>query len=166
MIAVSAEIGHSARVDEELPMDFVRVSYTPEGDYLHGQLHVSARFDGFEGRADGWTNRQDVADFADRLKQYPLDERSPLTFSAGIGVGHDYIEFIGISAAPVGGKGQVILRIHLASEDWRDGRPVSFHNATIEFPTSYEYLRRFSDHMNMVLDDRLQQASLDVEILI
>lgn len=159
-------VGQCARVNEELPMDFVRVSYTPDGEYLHGQLHVQARFDGFEGRANGWTDRQHVSEFAERLKQYPLDEHAPVTFSAGIGVGDEYIEFVGISAAPVGGKGQVVLRIHLASEDWRDGKPISPQGVNVEFPTSYEYLRRFSDHLHMVVDSRLDQASLDTETLI
>ena len=148
-------------VEEDLPADFVNVIYVPDDEHM-GRLHVRARFAGFEGRAEAWVDRREASEFAERLKQYPLDEHEPVTFSAGLGG----IEFIGIAAAPVGGKGQVVLSIHLASEAWHDGKPSPEHDVTIEFPTSYEYLRRFSNHLHMVLDSQLDQASLDFDLLV
>jgi hypothetical protein len=155
----------SERVHDEQPTDCVAVSYEPDDGYA-GRLHVRVRFDGFEGRAVAWVDRVRVSMFAEELKRYPLDQSAPVTFSAGIGDADDYIEFIAISVAPIGGKGQVVLRIRLASEDWRDGKPVSVHSTSVEFPTSYEFLRRFSGHLHMVLDSHLDQASLEFDILV
>lgn len=143
----------------------IDVVYLPD-DEDSGRLRVRARFAGFEGVGQAWVDRRDVSEFAEALKQYPLDEDSPVVFSAGLGDVQDFIELIGLTAAPVGGKGQVVVTARLAAEEWRGSEPVATHQVVIEFPTSYEYLRRFSGHLHVMLDRGVDQARLDFDVLL
>lgn len=146
-------------MDKPGQADAVGIRYGADDEYM-GRLHVRARFEGFEGCAEAWIDRQEFSEFAERLSEYPLSE--PATFSTGMGG----IEFIGLSVNPRGGKGQVTVLLHLASETWDNGKPVTVHEATIEFPTSYEYLRRISGDLHGVLDGAWGEAMLSPDVLI
>lgn len=156
---------HPAVVDPEESAEGIEVVYLPDDEHL-GQLRVRARWAGFEGVGQAWVNRRHVSEFAEALGQYPLDEDSPVVFSAGLGDVQDYIEFIGLEAAPVGGKGQVVMTVRLAAEEWRNSEPVASNCVVIEFPTSYEYLRRFSGNLHLALDGSADQARLDFDVLL
>lgn len=149
------------------PLEGLSVAYYPDGEH-EGRLHVRARFEGFEGTGEAWIDRQRLSEFAEALKQYPLDETTPPpSLSSGYGSVDDIeLELIGLVAAPVGGKGQVVMTVRLAAETWIDGQPHAVHRVVIEFPTSYEFLRRFSGHLHLVLGGNLDQATLDFDRLI
>lgn len=115
---------------------------------------------GSGGIGEAWVSRRDVSEFAERLRQYPLDSGNPVVLSAGLGAGDDYVEFIAMSAAPRGFKGQVTMSIRVAAEEWRDGEPVPIHETRMEFPTPYEALRRFAGQLDAVLDGHSHEALL------
>jgi hypothetical protein len=47
---------------------------------------------------------------------------------------------------PVGGKGQIGVRVHLSTEMWPDTRPDSVMDVRLELLTTYERMRQFSGH--------------------
>ena len=152
-------------MDPDEVAEGVDVVYLPDDEYS-GELRVRARYAGFEGVGQAWVDRRRLSKFAKALKQYPLHEDSPVAFSAGLGDVQDYIEFIGLTVAPVGEKGQVVVTARLAAEEWRGGKPVSTNQVVVECPTSYEYLRRFSDHLHLILNGKIDQARLDFDQLL
>ncbi|MEZ5244968.1 MAG: hypothetical protein R2707_07720 [Acidimicrobiales bacterium] len=59
-----------------------------------------------------------------------------------------------------------MVTARLAAEEWRGGKPVSTNQVVVECPTSYEYLRRFSDHLHLILNGKIDQARLDFDQLL
>ena len=74
-------------------------------------------------------------------------------------------EQVRLTVKPVGGKGQVGVLVHLAAELWPDARPESVSELRLEFLTSYEQLRTFSDDLRRAVQGDLDVATLNGEVL-
>ena len=165
-LALTRRTGHSALAsDDDVRPEFVVVSFSPDDDRWLGKLHVSAAFDGFSGHADAWVDAQNVAEFGDRLTKYPIDPDEEIRLSAGLGEGANYQEQIGLQASARGGRGQLIVLVHLTWRGWRPSLGETFHETRFEFPTSYEYLGRFGRHLAMTVRGEIDEARLDKDVL-
>ncbi|MCU1492334.1 MAG: hypothetical protein JWO62_98 [Acidimicrobiaceae bacterium] len=145
------------------------VRYYPDDDGT-GKLHVSAATQGFAGQSAAWFDTERLLDFARSLSTYPIPEDMTLEIASGFGAnetaGHPPQEHVAISVAPVGSRGQLKLRVHLATPVWpTEGPAVQHHDVCLEMLTTYERLRSFSSHLAMVLRRELPDATLGTEVL-
>lgn len=166
---MAARLRHDLMMDtyDDDPTSQLRVRYAPDADGT-GKLLVRAAFNGFSGEASAWFNTNSLIEFATALQAYPLPRDSPVTISGGFGsLDQPGVtqEQIGLDVRPEGIKGQVVVLVHLATHDWTKTHPESINDVHLELPTTYERLRRFSDHMTRVLRGGMEEAELGGERL-
>src|SRR5689334_7666387 len=92
-----ATIGQYAPVaawapDSEIT-EFIAATYVPEPGTSGGKLAVSVSFDGFAGSGAAYFEYQELLGFADRLREYPLDDPHPIAVSSGLFVDEDLVTF-------------------------------------------------------------------------
>jgi hypothetical protein len=155
--------------DEDDTSELLVARWAPDDDGT-GELHVRASSGGFAGVAKAWFDAEGLKRFAAALSAYPLPEE-PLTIWGGFGAnartGGPAQEHVKFTVEPVGGKGQVRVHVRLANPRWpNDDATVAHHEAEIDLLTTYERLRRFSDHLRMVVEGRLGEAVLGTEVLV
>ncbi|WP_439574989.1 hypothetical protein [Phreatobacter sp.] len=124
-------------------------------DEWHGELHVFAKARGFAARASAWFNRDTLIDFARALSQYPLPSTPPLTISGGVGAleaDQPDLVRVGLAIAPAGARGQLLVRIELASDPQGEVVADVQQRASISFPTEYAALERFRISLEPMLD--------------
>lgn len=134
-------------MNESEPEDFVEAEWLPADELT--SLVVRVQSAGFAGHSRCWAERLTVAHFAVALQAYPLPAKAPVSLSLNSGVDSAHGE-IGMSAAPVGTLGQVVLTVRLSEGAAQDGTPA--RSVSIDFPTSYEALGRFSRTLHTALD--------------
>jgi hypothetical protein len=105
------------------PAELIRVTYALSKEELaelsrrpSGELRVVAAAWGFAGDSSAWFGAEVVLKFAAALSAYPLPEDGPITLSdlADSGTDPDG-EYLGMLVQPIGIKGQVGFRVHLAA---------------------------------------------------
>ena len=136
-----------------------------DGDGI-GKLTVVAWANGFAGVGAAWFDRATVLQFAESVAAYPLPDR-PIELAGGFGesFGRPPREHVRLSVAPVGLRGQVGLRVHLATEQWPDTRVEAVHDVRLELLTTYERLRDLSGDLGAVIEGRLDHAEIGGEVL-
>jgi hypothetical protein len=150
---------------EEDPADRLIVRFYRSDEDGTGELHVSAATRGFAGTASAWFDVESLGEFAASLAKYPLPDDLSISLSGG-GTPlsgprkNHYWEQVGLIFHPVGGKGQVGVRIHLQGRDDVPGQEVR-----MELLTTYERLRLFSGHVVRMLNGEFNEAELGGEVL-
>jgi hypothetical protein len=147
----------------------LEVRYAPDTDGT-GKLYVAAATCGFAGESSAWFDTIGLIEFAEALSAYPLAEGTPVEihggFRANEEMGRPVQEHVGLSVEPVGGRGQIRVRIHLATPVWpNEAVTVPHHDVRLVFLTSYERLRYFSDHMVLTIRGQLTEAALGSDVL-
>jgi hypothetical protein len=154
---------------EDDPRELLTVKYQADVDGT-GKLYVRAASKGFAGCSTAWFNTAELVEFASFLSAYPLPEDGNLTISSGFGAnertGEAAREHVSLTVGLVGRKGQVGVRVHLATPVWPDMRPGQAFDVHLELLTTYERLRKFSGHMLGVLRGDYEEATLGAEVLI
>jgi hypothetical protein len=148
------------------PSNFLSARFeTTNGNY--GKLWVRVDSGGFAGEAGAWFDEGRVIEFASLISAYPLPADDPPTIASGFGKSETDLdqEQVRLTVKPVGGKGQVGVLVHLAAELWPDARPESVSELRLEFLTSYEQLRTFSDDLRRAVQGDLDVATLNGEVL-
>lgn len=133
---------------------------TPTGDQLAvcwhhdhdgtGRLALKCHSQGFAGTGRAWFANQTVVEFADRLTQFPLDADDPPTLSGGIDARDSYRELVGVTVVPHGNRGQIDVRVHLATDldlDLLEGQ----HESTLHLLTTYQRLADFGNRLRAVV---------------
>jgi hypothetical protein len=161
---------HDRSVDsyEDDPSNQLVARFQADSDGT-GKLVIRASADGFSGESGAWFDAQAVAAFASALGTYPLPEDNPPHIESGFwkrGTQELEQELVSITVRPAGIKGQISVRVHLATEVWPDMRPDSDSDVHLELLTTYERIRQFSDHLNRVVLGELDSATLGGESLI
>jgi hypothetical protein len=154
--------------DEDDSSEHLTLTYHADRDGT-GKLTVVAASRGFSGRSAAWFDTLELMDFARSLSVYPLPEDAHPCVDGGFGenprTGRPAQEHVRIEVGPVGGKGQVGIWVHLATEEWPHTRPEEFYEVRLELLTTYERLRMFSLHLQRVLQGDLDEATIGTEVL-
>lgn len=130
-----------------------------------GELSAEVRFGGFAGASSAWFSNEELLGFAGRLTTFPLGD-SEFGVAGGYGSDEDFEERVGLTARAVGGRGQVGLVAHLASEaEHPTYSGTSLSEVRVEVLTSYEALRRFSVELRRLVEGTADEARLDAEVL-
>ena len=133
----------------------------------YGKLWVRVHSGEFAGEAGAWFDEGRLIEFASLISSYPLPPDDPPTIASGFGKSKTDLEQeqVSLTVKPVGGKGQVGVLVHLATELWPDTRPESVSELRLEFLTSYEQLRIFSENLRRIVRGDLDVATLKGEVL-
>lgn len=146
--------------------DRLIVRYGNEGGDGIGQLTVEAHSFGFSGRSSAWFDHASLVGVANRLTTFPLPTEDPIEFSGGYGGEDEYIEDVGVRFHPLGHRGQVRARVHLASEIFRRDPGIGERlEVRLDLLTTYAHLERFAMDFRTVLADRASEAVLLSEVL-
>ncbi|MCP3937960.1 MAG: hypothetical protein GY708_21640, partial [Actinomycetia bacterium] len=108
-----------------------------------GVLTLECSSQGFAGTADAWFGRQHLLSFAASLSQFPVPTEG-ISLSGGMGAEDSYREQIGIVVAPLGNRGQIDVRLHLANEVWPGNPPEGSYETTLHLLTTYRRLAEFA----------------------
>lgn len=127
-----------------------------------GLLAAQARWNGFEGYAEGYAQDADVLAFAARLRDYPLAEEPGRLFAGYLGPGQPE-EHVGIAVRPRGARGQIGVAVHLRASDAMPMEPGERFEVWLEVPTAYESLNRFADDLEALVADPSQVARLHAD---
>lgn len=133
------------------PTDSLAIHLTPDSDGTI-ELVVEVAAGGFAGSSSAWFSVDDVRKFAQAIMAYPLDvSDQPLL----VGGHWDKNErgiladpHVSIRAYPVGARGQVGLRIRLATPGWDDARPDELSLVETEILTTYQSLGEFAAQLS------------------
>lgn len=157
--------GEMSDYDED-PSNLLILTYAPDADGT-GRLLVKASANGFAGEASAWFNDERIADFATALSAYPLQDAT-ISLASGFGASEAQLEqeHVRIEVQKVGTKGQLGVRIHLATPEWKDTRPESVDEVRLELLTTYERIRHFSDELLALVRGQVTEAHLGAEVLI
>jgi hypothetical protein len=143
---------------------YLRVRFLRDDDWI-GELVADAASDGFSGRSSAWFHRQTIEEFAQALVRYPLANESPPTIAGGYGAPDtsDRLEqeHLGITADPLGTRGQIGVQVRLATPLEQGSRPESQCCCRVEIRTTWEPLSRFSRQLLAVLDGSADEALLN-----
>ena len=131
-----------------------------------GRLTAEAQGGGFRGWGSAWVGIDELREFAEALRAYPLSKDSPPRIAGGFYFDSrlDQVH-LSLDVYPVGGRGQIGIRIRVASEVWEHDRPESRHEATIEILSTYARLERFSREIDDLLSGVASEARLQAELL-
>ena len=143
--------------------DGLVVTYRDDGDGT-GELTVAAAFGGFSGVAAAYFSSDQLLRFAEQLLAFPLRDDHPVELAGGYWSRTADVleeEHIGIRVLPVGPRGQVAVRTHLATPAG-DG-PVQ--DVNVDVLTTYEALRQLSSDLTGLVEGHLQEARVTAERL-
>jgi hypothetical protein len=155
-------------MNDTTPSDYIELRFTADVDGT-GRLFVIARARGFAGVSDAWFDVPTLTRFARLLAQYPIRD-DPAPRLAG-GLWHRdrpnelSEEHVALEACRVGSLGQISLRVHLAATVPGPPSLVAKNDVRLELPTTYERMRRFSEHLMEVISGERSVARLDGELL-
>jgi hypothetical protein len=143
----------------------ILVAYRAD-DKWSGKLIIHASYDGFSGASEAWIDLEKVVTFANSLTRYPIESDLPIRIASGFGSPEVLDqELVALEVGPVGTKGQLGVKVHLASPLWPDDRAESIKDVRFEFLTTYQRMSTFSQDLSDVLRGTLSEAALGSEIL-
>jgi hypothetical protein len=135
-----------------------------DGDGV-GRLTVTARSNGFGGTGRAWFDRGTVLEFASSLTTFPLPSDGSVALSGGMGGVENYDEHVGLVLLPLGPRGQVDVRCHLANETWPGDPPEVRYETRVHVLTTYERLTSFASGLRAVVEGMQAEAHLGGERL-
>ena len=136
--------------------DGVLLTYDGTGDGT-GRLTVHAWFEGFSGVGAAYFGDDQLLQFAQSLGAFPLREDDCVEVSGGFwSRTADVLEevHVGLRVLPVGQRGQVSIRTHLATPRGAD----AVQEATVDVLTSYEALRRMSFDLPALVRGQVEEV--------
>jgi len=135
-----------------------------------GQLIADVSSSGFSGHGRAWFNLDDLDHFAERLTTIPLSPESPVCLEGGYWSmekrGTLKQVHLSIRIYPIGSKGQVGARIHVADCLESRDRPESQNQASLELKTSYRALESFAEQIRRLRLSDANEAILLEETLL
>lgn len=128
--------------------DFLRLTVKPDTDGTT-ELLAEVTSSGFCGQGAAWFNLSELEQFSVHLANtYPLLESEPLAIRGGFWSKTTPAvleqERLGIEFYPIGLRGELGCRIHLATPLYEHDRSKSQHSVAVELKTSYEEVKVFS----------------------
>jgi hypothetical protein len=132
-----------------------------------GQLFVQFRANGFSGIGSAWFDLADLFEKSKLFAQYPLPKDQPVTLEGGYWKGDNAPtleqEHLHISAYPTNSRGEIGLRVRVATPLGTDDRPQSQSCAAVEITTNYEALARFSKQLGFLAQGDIREVELNTE---
>lgn len=119
-----------------------------------GWLAAKVETEAYFGSAGMWVQWQDVAEFAENLKQYPILPQAPVMGKWGFNMleGDDLI--LSIEVVPINKAGDLAVRVELADHLVRD------HRLRTSFVTAYAELGSFASELSAVMAKSADKAVL------
>ncbi len=133
----------------------------PDEDGI-GELQVLARANGFGGRGSAWFMASDVLQFAEQLSAFPLPDAPPEIVGGYGGTDSKQLphETLRLEVRWISSRGQLAVRIHLATMVWPNNPPDPGGEATFEIFTTHEQLRQFGIELAQVARGKASVARL------
>jgi hypothetical protein len=123
-----------------------------------GRLSMSVDTEHFAGRGGFWVQWQDVREFGERLKTYPIQASSPIAAQWGYEMqeGDDLI--LRIEVAPANATGDLRVSVEIA-DDTHDYGPRE--RVRCSFLTNYPQVEGFSSAIAQLMDGDRSEAILE-----
>ncbi len=140
-------------------MGLLTLSYKPE-DQWHGEVVASVTSEGFAGTASAWFNESEVAAFADRMSEYPL-ETPPLTLAGGyLSRAGDLERHLSVLIFAHDSLGNIRVVVELIPPDRGHGELGTYSSVRTWFVVTYTDLERFQRALRRMLKGDVDTADL------
>ncbi len=147
-------------------MNQLRITIKPDDDGTC-ELFAEVSSRGFSGCGSAWFDRKWLSEFADQLMQFPLPPGKVIEAVGGFWNKRNTVTIeqlhLAIAAYAVGIKGQVGLRVSVATPIFDNDRAQSQHSAQVELITTYPGLEKFAKQIKLLLDRQITEAILQEE---
>lgn len=119
-----------------------------------GRLSVTAETKLFSGKGGFWVQWQDVAEFGEALRRFPITANEPISVQWGFEMqeGDDLI--LRMEVCPADKRGNLLIKFELA-DDYEPQDRIRGH-----FVTNYPDLSRFSDEIARLMSNEVEEAVL------
>ena len=142
---------------------WVRLLPGAEGDGTV-DLQVRVRSGAFAGEGRDAFDVETLRGFASTLTAFPLGAEARRGIVAASwhvsDEGRREQVHVALSAYPINSRGDLGVRVRVATRANTHDRPESIHVAEVELKTGYSALARFSEQLSALLDGRIEEATL------
>lgn len=142
---------------------YLRLTFQDDFDGT-GKLLALAESQGFSGRGGAWFGVSQIEEFAKELSTFPLPDRETIILKGGFWKS-DLLdqEHLALEVYPIDRRGHIGVQIRMASELWKPTRPQSQMTAKVELVTSYQPLLEFSNHLQDLVRNEIEELLLEGE---
>ena len=148
----------------------LRLTFLPDDPPSMGELIAQVSSSGFCGQGQAWFNVSEIDGFAAELATMPLSPNQTVSLEGGYWSteqsGTLEQVHVSIRVYPIGTKGQVGVRVHLADRLERNDRRESQNQATVELKTTYGALESFARDLRRLQLSQANEAILHEETLL
>jgi hypothetical protein len=141
-------------------MQRLTILYRPE-DERHGEIIAHVESGAFAGRSSAWFSMERLRAFRETLDTFPIVPGREPTLAGGFWNDDDKLNqtHVSIRIEPAGLRGELRLRVTLATPDWPHGKS-SQHGVQVAIILSYSDLHAFQRDFAALLDGKLREACL------
>jgi hypothetical protein len=122
-----------------------------------GRLSLSVDSEHFSGRGGFWVQWQDVREFGERLKTYPIPVSMPVVAQWGYEMQEAEVLILRIEVAAANKTGDLTVQVEIA-DDTHDKGPRD--RVRCSFRTNYPQIEAFSSAIAKVMDGETPEALL------
>jgi len=142
-------------------MQRLTLLYQPE-DERHGEVTAHVESGAFAGRSSAWFSMEQLRAFGETLDTFPIVPGQEPTLAGGFWNDDDNLDqtHVSIRIDPAGPRGELRLRVALATPDWSHGES-NQHGVQVGFILSYSDLGTFRRDFAALLDGKLREACLE-----
>ena len=142
-------------------MQRLTLLYRPE-DERHGEVTALVESGTFAGRSSAWFSMEKLRAFGEALDTFPIVAGQEPTLAGGFWDDGDKLDqtHVSIRIEPVGPRGELRLRVALATPDWSHGKSDQ-HSVQVEIFVSYSDLGAFRGDFAALLDGAVREACLE-----
>lgn len=131
----------------------LKYEFGRDGDDF-GWLAAEVDTPSFKGVNGAWVQWQDIPDYADSLRAYPIAPDAPVICAWGFGERGASTDIISIRIAPTGVTGGLEVDVSLAN--WYEPT----NNCRVQFETDYPSISRFREQIERMMEAREGDAVL------
>jgi hypothetical protein len=132
-----------------------------------GKLIASVEFGGFAGHGGAYFSVTELEQFAEAMVVYPIPAGQRPAIAGGFwredGCHELEQEHLAIAVYAIGRRGQVGVRVRIATELMQSGRPDSQNVVQVELLTTYEAIALFSRRLRSLVRGEVAEAVLETE---
>ena len=135
-------------------MSELRLTYEFDPDDDFGWLGVGVRTDRFSGQGGFWVQWQDVEEFGQSLRTYPVTREAPLLGAWGYEPWEGDALVVRIEVAPANSRGELEIRVEVADHHER------WERVRTSFRTHYPQLEAFCSGIEKLMKREANEAVL------
>jgi hypothetical protein len=143
--------------------NYIKLTFKLDTDGT-GELTANFNSNGFSGTGSAWFDQMSLIEFSKKIMAYPLPTDEPLEIEGGFWSSEKQNTLeqthLFLKVYPVNQKGDLGVRVEVATPRWETDRPESIFSAKGEIKTNYNALERFAKQLKKLAENEIEEAVL------